>query len=107
MVQLFFFLKYVRASFATKYLLRYPELIELYDLDGKIWLVRVNTREVYTEEADRGMVLVLSTGWAAFAKAKKIEVGDTCVFELKANEPALKISVSEALQLTDESNCSE
>lgn len=87
-MQLFLFLKYVPAPFAKDYLPKSPKYIELQDSDGKKWKVRVNLRPNYHT------VRALSTGWANFAKAKKIEVGDTCVFEIiPGNKPALKVSI--------------
>ncbi|CAA2940957.1 B3 domain-containing transcription factor VRN1-like [Olea europaea subsp. europaea] len=79
---------YVPAQFAKDYLPKSPKYIELQDSDGKKWKVRVNLRPNYHT------VRALSTGWANFAKAKKIEVGDTCVFEIiPGNKPALKVSI--------------
>lgn len=78
------FLKYVPAQFARDHLPNFPGHIELHDSDGKRWPVSVNMRH--------GLVRYLC--WATFAKAKKIKVGDVCVFELiHVNKPvALKVS---------------
>ncbi|CAI9769104.1 unnamed protein product [Fraxinus pennsylvanica] len=75
---------YVPAQFAKENLPNFSGNIELHDSDGKKWPVNVSIR--------LGLVRYLS--WAAFAKAKKIKVGDVCVFELiHSNEPAvLKVS---------------
>ncbi|KAL2472196.1 B3 domain-containing transcription factor VRN1 [Abeliophyllum distichum] len=79
---------YVPAQFAKDYLPKAPKRIELHDSDGKKWRVHVNLRP------ECRTVRTLSTGWAAFAKEKEIEVGDTCVFELiPGNKPALKVSI--------------
>ncbi|KAL2468395.1 B3 domain-containing transcription factor VRN1 [Forsythia ovata] len=79
---------YVPAQFAKDNLPKAPKHIELHDSDGKKWRVHVNLRPgCHT-------VRTLSTGWAAFAMAKEIKVGDTCAFELiPGNKPALKVSV--------------
>ncbi|XP_022897097.1 B3 domain-containing protein At3g18960-like [Olea europaea var. sylvestris] len=75
---------YVPAQFARDHLPNFPGHIELHDSDGKRWPVSVNMRH--------GLVRYLC--WATFAKAKKIKVGDVCVFELiHVNKPvALKVS---------------
>lgn len=54
----------------------------------------MNIRETFADERDCDRVRILSTECVAFAKVKKIEIGDTGVFELiQVDAPALTVFI--------------